>query len=65
MFDFPSYTGTMLVKSLVHLFRSGQIDLDEVWDTIEKDMQCQEFKDHCTGYEPICVCSQVSNQVSS
>lgn len=61
MFNSSDLTGTMLVQNLVELFGNGQIDLDELWDTIDKDMQCQDFDGVCVGYEPSCMCSHQHN----
>ena len=61
MFNSSNLTGTMLVQTLVELFADGQIDLTELWDTIEQDMSCQQFDGVCVGYEPACVCSHQHN----
>ncbi len=59
MFNSLDHTGTMLITNLIEMFRTGQIDLEEMWDIIDKEIQCQQYADICTGYEPTCICSNI------
>ena len=58
MFRLQDSSGIMLIKTLVDAFRNGDIDLDEMWDVIEKEMQCQKFGNKCVGIPHTCACNQ-------